>query len=232
MNNFLGKKGESLSHLTMQTTNPQIAATIIAIDVPLLKSAPMKNFVGDGLKAPRITWHFAGASPTGNTASMVIDAWYSDAWLQANPTHTVAKIKRAFEAMKALAQQAKGRDVYVDRCMFSDTICTASTPQAATMIALGHPCFGYTLHAGSYFWHFNRTADADMALWEDKLIHEKLPSEDLSYIKTALLNWRQLLTDIKIPTHTAVQHGRRTAYVGRDDDAKAQSQIEKLLYRK
>jgi hypothetical protein len=54
----------------------------------------------------------------------------------------------------------------------------------------------------------------------------------LSYIKAALLNWKQLLHDIKTPTHTAVKHKGRTAYIGKDDDQKTILTLEKLLYRK
>lgn len=229
---FTGKTGDAISHIKSETSNPQLAAAIIAIDVPLLKTAPMNSFVGDGIKGTLTTWQFYGASPTGNTADMVIKVWHDDKWLEANASHTVAKIKIAFDAMYQLSRQAQGRGDYFQKCELADTVYTASTIQAATMIALGHVCLGYKVHASSYFWQFAQSAAVDMDLWADKLIHEKLPAADLSYIKVALLNWKQLISDIKTATHTAVKHGKRTAYIGRDDDAKAQSQIEKLLYRK
>lgn len=232
MKNFTGKTGDAVSHVKSETSNPQLAAAIIAIDVPLLKTAPMSSFVGDGIKGKLVTWQFFGASPTGNTADMVIKAWHDDQWLKANASHTVAKIKVAFDAMHNLSRQAQGRGDYMPKCEIADTVFTASTPQAATMIALGHICQGYKLHAGSHFWQFPQSASVDMDLWTDHFIHDKLPTADLSYIKVALLNWKQLISDIKSPTHTAVKHGKRTAYIGRDDDAKTQSQIEKLLYRK
>jgi hypothetical protein len=66
----------------------------------------------------------------------------------------------------------------------------------------------------------------------DREIHVKLPTADLSYIKAALLNWRQLLTDLKSSSHSAVKHKGRTAYIGKDDDQKTILTLEKLLYRK
>jgi hypothetical protein len=73
---------------------------------------------------------------------------------------------------------------------------------------------------------------ADLDCWYDKEIHLKLPDADVSYIKAALLNWKQLLAEVKNITHTAVQHKGRTAYISKDDDQKTILTLEKLLYRK
>ena len=132
-----------------------------------------------------------------------------------------------------MAEQAKGGAEYAQRITVGlDTIKTASTPAAATLVALGHPCKGWSHYNGSTWWHFDRAAAVDLDLWMDREIHVKLPTADLSYIKAALLNWRQLLTDLKSSSHSAVKHKGRTAYIGKDDDQKTILTLEKLLYRK
>ena len=192
----------------------------------------MQVVVGDGIKSRRIIWQFAGASPTGNTAQIVAKAWFDDEWIAKNSKHTLARIKRAFTAMFLMAEQSKGGMRYVEECTNADTIKTAGTAIAATMVGLDHPCLGSTQYGGSTWWHFDRAAAVDLDLWMDKEIHLKLPHSDLSYIKAALLNWKQLLSDIKSVTHTAVKHKKRTAYIGKDDDQKTILTLEKLLYRK
>jgi hypothetical protein len=229
---FTGVRGDSVAHIMQEVTDPKLAAAIISIDVPLHPAAPMRVIVGDGIRAQKIIWQFCGASPTGNTAEVVMKAWFDEAWMLKNPEHTLTRIKRAFTVMWQMAEHAKGGAEYVSRVNSGDTISTAGTPIAATLVALGHPCLGYNEHAGSTWWHFNRAAAVDLDLWMDKEIHMKLPTADLSYIKAALLNWKQLLTDIKTATHTAVQHKGRTAYIGKDDDQKTILTLEKLLYRK
>jgi hypothetical protein len=225
-------RGSAIAHVTSEISDPQLAATIIAIDIPLHQAAPMQVVVGDGIKSRRIIWQFAGASPTGNTAQIVAKAWHDDEWIAKNATHTLAKIKRAFAAMFLMAQQSKGGMRYVKECTNEDTIKTAGTAIAATMVGLDHPCLGSTQYCGSTWWHFDRAAAVDLDLWMDKEIHLKLPDADLSYIKAALLNWKQLLSDINSVTHTAVKHKNRTAYVGKDDDQKTILTLEKLLYKK
>jgi len=225
-------RGAAIAHVTSEISNPQLAATIIAIDIPLHQAAPMQVVVGDGIKTRRIIWQFAGASPTGNTAQIVAKAWHDDEWIAKNSTHTLARIKRAFTAMFSMAEQSKGGMRYVEECINADTIKTAGTAIAATMVGLDHPCLGSSEYGGSTWWHFDRAAAVDLDLWMDNEIHLKLPHADLSYIKAALLNWKQLLSDIKSVTHTAVKHKNRTAYVGKDDDQKTILTLEKLLYRK
>jgi hypothetical protein len=225
-------RGAAIAHVTSEISDPQLAATIIAIDIPLHQVAPMQVVVGDGIKSRRIIWQFAGASPTGNTAGLVAKAWFDDEWIAKNSTHTLARIKRAFTAMFSMAEQSKGGMRYVEECTNADTIKTAGTAIAATMVGLDHPCLGSTQYGGSTWWHFDRAAAVDLDLWMDKEIHLKLPDADLSYIKAALLNWKQLLSDIKSVTHTVVKHKKRTVYVGKDDDQKTILTLEKLLYRK
>lgn len=225
-------RGASIAHVTSEISDPQLAATIIAIDVPLHKAAPMQVIVGDGVKSRRIIWQFAGASPTGNTAQIVAKAWHDPEWIEKNQNHTLAKIKKAFAAMMMMARQAKGGDAYCGKNTNEDTIKTAGTAIAATLVAIGHPCLGWSSYSESIWWHFDRAAAVDLDLWMDKEIHLKLPTADLSYVKAALLNWKQLLADIKSSTHTAVKHKGRTAYIGKDDDQKTILTLEKLLYKK
>jgi len=73
---FQGVGGDSVAHLTQEIVDPKLAATIIAIDVPLLEHAPLRTIIGDGYKSKRIIWQFNGASPTGNTAGLVAKAWF------------------------------------------------------------------------------------------------------------------------------------------------------------
>ena len=143
-----------------------------------------------------------------------------------------AKIKKGFTAMMMMARQAKGGDLYCSKNTNDDTIKTAGTAAAATLVAVGHPCLGWSMHGECVWWHFDRAAANDLNMWMDREIHLKLPTEDLCYVKCALLNWRQLMADIKSTTHTAVKHGHKTAYIGRDDDQKTILTLEKLLYKK
>jgi len=229
---FQGVRGDSVAHMTQEIVDPKLAATIIAIDVPLMASAPMRVVKGDGIKTFKVIWQFNGASPTGNTAQLVTQAWHDESWIAKNANHTLAKIKLAFDVMFAMAEHTKGGVEYVSKCTASDTIKTAGTAAAATLVSLGHPCLGFTFYSDSIWWHFNRAAAVDLNLWMDKDIHERLPTADLSYIKAALLNWKQLLRDIKTATHNATTHRGRTAYIGKDDDQKTILTLEKLLYRK
>jgi hypothetical protein len=229
---YTGVRGDSVAHIMQEVTDPKLAATIISIDVPLHPTAPMRVIVGEGIKSQRIIWQFCGASPTGNTAEIVTKAWFDESWITKNPEHTLARIKRAFATMFAMAEQAKNGEQHFSKCSRTDTIRTASTPAAATLVALGHEFLGFTWFSNSMWWHFDRAAAVDLDLWMDREIHEKLPTADLSYIKAALLNWKQLLNDIKTPTHTAVKNKGRTAYIGKDDDQKTILTLEKLLYRK
>ena len=192
----------------------------------------MQVVVGDGIKSRRIIWQFAGASPTGNTAQIVAKAWHDLDWIEKNQNHTLAKIKKGFTAMMMMARQAKGGDLYCSKNTHDDTIKTAGTAAAATLVAVGHPCLGWSMHGECVWWHFDRAAANDLNMWMDREIHLKLPTEDLCYVKCALLNWRQLMADIKSTTHTAVKHGHKTAYIGRDDDQKTILTLEKLLYKK
>jgi len=225
-------RGAAIAHVTSEISDPQLAATIIAIDIPLHKTAPMQVIIGDGIKSRRVIWQFSGSSPTGNTAQLVAKAWHDDEWIQKNQGHTLAKIKLAFCVMMKMAAQAKGGELYCSKNTNADTIRTAGTAAAATLVAIGHPCHGWSHYSDSVWWHFDRTAATDLNLWMDKEIHIKLPTEDLAYVKAALLNWKQLLSDIKTTTHTAVKNKNRTAYVGKDDDQKTILTLEKLLYRK
>jgi hypothetical protein len=225
-------RGKSIAHVTSEISDPQLAATIIAIDIPLHQVAPMQVVVGDGIKSRRIIWQFAGASPTGNTAQIVAKAWHDLDWIEKNQNHTLAKIKKGFTAMMMMARQSKGGDLYCSKNTNDDTIKTAGTAAAATLVAIGHACHGWSHYSDCVWWHFDRTAATDLNLWMDKEIHIKLPTEDLSYVKAALLNWKQLLSDIKTTTHTAVKHRNRTAYIGKDDDQKTILTLEKLLYKK
>ena len=215
-----------------KTSNAKIAATAIALDVPLLQDNPWSIVAGDGIKGTRVVWNFRGKSEDGNSIADVTNAWQSDAWLTKHPNHEITRIKVAFDALTKLADTAKGQAHYYDLIIPRDTICNASTAMAATLIALGHPCRGYTRGNACVFWHFDRAAASDMALWLDHDLHAKLPNVDISYIKCALLNWKILLNECKSPQYIAVQHGTRTAYVGKGADSKTQQTLEKLLYRK
>lgn len=215
-----------------ETSNAKIAAAAIALDVPLMADNPWTVAAGEGIKGTRVIWHFKGKSPDGNSIADVTNAWKNDAWIDKNPNHEITRIKIAFDALSKLADTAKGSSRHFDLIMPRDTISNASTAMAATLIALGHPCRGYSRGNGCLFWHFDRAAASDMALWSDRDLHVKLPGAMISYVKCALLNWKILLTECTAPQYIAVQHGTRTAFVGKGADAKTQETLEKLLFRK
>ncbi len=222
----------NLSTLEGDTSNAKIAATAIALDVPLHPDRPWTVATGEGIKGIRTIWNFKGASIDGNTIGSITKAWHDEKWISANQNHEVARIKIAFAELSKLADTAKGKAWHYDPILRGDTVSSASTAMAATLIALGHPCKGFTRGNECLFWHFDRAAASDMALWSDHNLHVKLPSTMISYIKCALLNWKTLLNECTIPEYTAVKHGARTAFVSKNDTAKTQSTLEKLLYRK
>lgn len=223
---------QSFDALRGGTSNAKIAATAIALDVPLHKTSPWVIAAGDGIQGTRVVWQFQGTSPDGNTIAAVANAWQDSKWIATNPVHEVTRIKLAFDALARLSATAKGDARHYDLILARDTISNASSAMAATLIALGHPCRGYTRGNNCLFWHFDRAAASDMALWEDHDLHLKLPSTMISYIKCALLNWKTLLNECVAPQIMAVKHGSRTAYVGTKADQNIQNTIEKLLFRK
>lgn len=223
----------TLQSKSSSTDSLQVAAAAVSLNIPFLPDRFITTAHGDGLKKIRAVFNFSGKSPDGNSIQMLSNAWTDKKWLDANPKSEVAIIKKAFKAMFDLADQAKGTSHLYQPCERRDTIYTASTAAAATLIAIGHPCYGYTKFSGSLFWHFDRAATSDIALWNDKNIHERLPDHIVSYVKCALLNWKTLLTEVNSrPEFTAVKHKNRTAFVPRSADEKEQINLEKLLYRK
>jgi len=216
------------------TDSLQIAACAVALGIPFDKNRFITTANGEGIKNTRAIFHFSGSSPEGNTIQALVKVWSDMRWLDANAKTEVAMIKKAFKAMFDMADQSTGKkgEIYPKKTK-QDTIYTASTAAAATLVGLGHPCYGYTKHAGSYFWHFDRMASSDLALWNDKNIHMVLPDSPVSYVKCALLNWKVLINEVSQRAEfTAIQHKGRTAYVHKNDDAKTQSKLEQLLYRK
>lgn len=215
------------------TDSLQIAAAAVAIGIPFYKDKFITTAQGDGIKEIRAIFNFSGASIEGNTIAMLSTVWNDKKWIKNNPNTEVVKIKKAFQAMFDLADQAKGGRHIFPVVKEKDTIYTASTAAAATMIAIGHNCLGVTKFSGSQFMHFNRAAASDLALWNDKDIHLKLPEHIISYIKCALLNWKILVEAINTkPEFMAVKHNGRTAFVGKNDSKETQLKLEKLLYRK
>jgi hypothetical protein len=223
---------KSFEALDGNTTNCKVAATAIALDIPLDVDRPCTIASGDGISGTRVVWHFSGPSKDGNTIGAVIKAWSDHGWQARNPDHEVTRIKLAFEEMTSMAAVAKTGAGKYSKCVASDKISHTSTALAATMVAIGHPCLGFNRNDFTVHWHFNRAAAADFSLWLDPLIHEKLPEAKISYIKCALLNWKELITEANSPQLTAVKHGARTAFVGKNDSAQTQSILEKLLFRK
>lgn len=215
------------------TDSLQLAATAIALDIPLSKSNPYTTAAGHGIKDKRIIFHFEGNSPEGNSFTVVAKAWQDEKWLSDNPNHELSAIKYAFEVLRSMANHAKGIAPYVGKKPLGISSYTASTAAAATLVALGHPCIGYVAHMGSIFWHFNTCAQADLALWEDRDIHLKLPNSKLAYIKCALLNWKDLVDFSKSEaTYQAVKHNGKTAYVSKNDDKNTINILDKLLHAK
>jgi hypothetical protein len=226
-------QGHAMHQHAGDTKNLQLAATAISLDVPLDKNRPYTSVIGDGFGDKRMVWHFSGASPDGNTIKAVTNAWNDAKYLLANPNSEVSKCKEAFNYLVEMSEVAKGKASFLQVNRELDTIYTASTAAAAALRALGHPCYGYTKHSASYFWHFNRAAASDLALWGDKDLHVKLPDMMLSYIKCALLNWKTLVQiSFEQAEYYAVKHGQRTAFVNKNDNEKIQLELERLLYRK
>lgn len=226
-------QGHAMHQHAGDTKNLQLAATAISLDVPLDKVRPYSSAQGDGFRDKRMVWHFSSASPDGNTIKAVTNAWNDPKYLLANPNSEVAKCKEAFNYLSEMSEIAKGKANGIEVNKHEDTIYTASTAAAAALRALGHPLYGYSKHSGSYFWHFNRAAASDLALWADKDLHVKLPDLMLSYIKCALLNWKTLVQiAFEHAEFYTVKHGQRTAFVNKNDNEKTQLELERLLYRK
>jgi len=229
-------KGDSVSATeisTNDTTHLKLAAAAIALDVPLDDRKQYTSASGSGINGTRTIIHFKGKSPQGDSFDVMAKAWYNEKWLSENPTHNLAIIKNAFEILHKMADHAKGLKPYVGKKGIGTSVSTASSIAAATLVSIGHPCIGYVNHMGSVFWHFNEAASGDLALWEDKQVHMKLPNLTLSYVKCALFNWVDLVKFSKEDgIYQAVQHNGKTAFVSKHDSKETINILDKLLHAK
>jgi len=223
----------SLDGGTAATRNTQLAATIYAFDVPFNEANPYETATGDGISGVRVTWHFEQDSPSGNSPDAIIKRWLDDTWLAANPSHPLAQCKSAFRWLKDMVATAKQQTADpLPNFIGGDSLIVMSNRQAACAAGVGHKFLGYSVRDGVYRWHLHRAAAADLALYEDKELHNRLPDENISYVRAALVNHDVLVGVIKHVQFFRVEHRGRSAMIGNTIPKQQLDKLERILYRK
>jgi hypothetical protein len=215
--------------LVTDVLNIQLAATIFAFDVQLHPDNPFSTQAGDGLIAPRVTWHFSGASPLGDTAANIGERWANDQWIALNPKHPLAICRATFRWMATFMDAIKSGQGFSFH--HGAAVRITNTRKAAVMAALGHPVMGWQRNDKVTTWCFHEAAASDAALFDGD-IYTHLPTASISYAKGAILGHEMMVKAVKDIQFARVNHKGRTAIIGKDISQKKLDQLEKILYRK
>jgi len=215
--------------LATNVENIRLAATIVAFDVPLYPENPFSTQAGDGLTAPRVTWHFKGPSPYGHTASSIATRWNDEAWMAANGKDPLAICRSTFAWMDSLHHAIKTNSGF--SFYGGPAIRITNTRKAAVLAALDHPIIGWQRNDMVTTWCFHEAAATDAVLF-DRNIYAELPTAAISYAKGAILGHQMMIAAIKDIQFARVQHKGRTAIIGKDISQSKLDQLEKILYRK
>lgn len=212
-----------------KVANPKLASTIYAFDVPLHESLPFATSAGDGINGVRVVWNFCQKDRAGNNPVAIAKLWHDQNWLAANPKDPLAICKKAFEEYDRLkAEIQNGRGSMAN----GSGVKTTDTRKTAVLIALGHKLLGWRRDGDVVTWLLHQASAADAALYDDRDLYRKLPSEPISYAKGAILGHKQMVKAIKEVQYARVVHGNRVATIGKDISKKDLEIIERLLYRK
>ncbi len=220
---------QTVDGLVTDVSNIQLAATIVAFDVPLHPSNPFSTQAGDGLVAPRVTWHFSGASPLGDTAENIGERWTNEQWIALNPNHPLAICRATFRWMATFMDAIKSGQGF--SFYHGAAVRITNTRKAAVMAALGHPVIGWQRNDKVTTWCFHEAAASDAALFDGD-IYTHLPTAAISYAKGAILGHEMMVKTVKDIQFARVEHKGRTAIIGKDISQKKLDQLEKILYRK
>ena len=220
----------TIDSASSEVSNPQLAATIYAFDVPLRPENPFTTSAGDGLRAVRVIWNFHQPDPAGNAPEVIVQRWNDKVWLDRNPADPLTICRRAFEnfgMLKEMIEHGRGLAYHSGPCA-----AVTNTRMAAVLLALGHPLLGWRRNPQVTTWCFHQAAAADAALYHDQRLYERLPDAAISYAKAAILGHEAMVAAIKDIQFARVQHKGRTAMIGRDMPADKLSKLEQILYRK
>jgi hypothetical protein len=226
---FVGITGEAGA-----TTDTRLAAALYALDVPLDTHRTLTTMAGDGIRGVRVTWHFAEASPSGDSSAKMIKAWDDREWAKAHPECPLVNIKQAFIGYADIARGMKEGTL---ECFAppGPFIETQDARMAACMVRLGHPITGIAYADGKYRFRFPQAAATDFEIWTtinpartkhpDTLLHVLWCAFDCHYRMVGFIKNSG-------PQFATVNHRGRTAMVGRDMEKSQIDQLEKLLYRR
>lgn len=226
---FVGVTGEGGA-----TTNTRAAAALYALDVPLDMARTLSSMAGDGINGIRITWHFAEASPSGDSSAKMIKAWDDREWAKANPECPLVNIKAAFLGHAEIIRSIKDGSIEC-RAAAVPFLETPDTRTVAAMVRLGHPISGVAYRDGQYRFRFNQCAGADLAVWNSiDPTRTKHPDTLLHALWCAFDCHKRMVDFIKRegPQFAAVKHRGRTALIGKDMEQEQINQLERLLYRR
>lgn len=226
---FVGVTGEGGA-----TTNTRAAAALYALDVPLDMARTLSSMAGDGINGIRITWHFAEASPSGDSSAKMIKAWDDREWARMNPECPLVNIKAAFVANAEIIRSIKDGSIEC-RAAAVPFLETPDTRTVAAMVRLGHPISGIAYRDGQYRFRFNQCAGADLAVWNSiDPTRTKHPDTLLHALWCAFDCHKRMVDFIKRegPQFAAVKHRGRTALIGKDMEQEQINQLERLLYRR
>lgn len=211
------------------TQNTRLAATICAMDIPLRDGNECSVTVGDGVQGSRVTWHFEPSSGS-ISAKDIIAKWHDAKWLDENPSHPVAVIRRAFSIMSDLNRAT------IERRQFTTyngpAVSTPSTRKAAILSAMGHPILGWRWMGDVCFWRLHEAAAAAAAMLDDPTLYERLPTDPISYARAALFGHEAMVEVARKVTGYRVEHKGRIAIVSKELPKSQLDQIEKILYRR
>lgn len=226
---FVGVTGEGGA-----TTNTRAAAALYALDVPLDMARTLSSMAGDGINGIRITWHFAEASPSGDSSAKMIKAWDDREWARMNPECPLVNIKAAFLGHAEIIRSIKDGSIEC-RAAAVPFLETPDTRTVAAMVRLGHPISGIAYRDGQYRFRFNQCAGADFAVWNSiDPSRTKHPDTLLHALWCAFDCHKRMVDFIKRegPQFAAVKHRGRTALIGKDMEQEQINQLERLLYRR
>ncbi len=221
---------QTVDGLVTDVSNIQLAATIVAFDVPLHPANAVSTQTGDGLPFPRLTWHFSGASPLGDTAANIGDRWTNEQWIALNPKHPLAICRAAFRWNQSMVDSIFSRQGF--QLYHGAAVRITNTRKAAVLAALGHPILGWQWNQDVTTWCFHEAAASDAALYEGEIC-DLLPTAPISYAKASIFNHEFIVKNLikGKPQYARVEHKGRTLIIGRDASQQTINKLEKRLYR-
>ena len=220
------------------TRDSQLAAMLIALDVPQNASQPFTTMAGHGISGTRFTWHFEEFSRHGDKTHDMIQQWISKSWCETNREHIIAKIKRMFARHSEYASFCKGAETTI-RIKDAVGLECHDIYQAASMETLGHPLMGAIKSDTGYRWVFPLASGTDMAIWRDmtQWRDDQFRAEersDIAYLFCASVMHKRIISELVSlrPMFARVNHGKKSLAIGRDAPQSTIDFFEKKLYKR